>query len=378
MKFLVDRLAFRNALQRVEMGIDRKPTNPMYGGVLVEAQNDCLILMTNDLDMSVRYSLNHVQVTNPGWAVIPGRELVDIIKDLESDTVTLTLTKNNQVEINSENDKCTLVTLDSSNSNSADKSESFPVAPSCDIDADVVMDKNDFLTMVNSTRFATSKVQNSRFATEGILLETKEDRMTMVGTDGRRLACILRNISSESSSSHRAVLLPKVLDQIYRFGQNEDGEEIKIWYLGNQVGFQIGNLESFGRVLTGEFPDYSQVLSVSGTSSVNAHRESFSKKLRLASHLTNDSAAVVRLKLSNNNMEISSETDGRGRASANFEVDYSGDEINTAFNPSFLMDGLKAAHSEAIEIELEDASKPAKFILGHDFFYIVMPLSSLV
>ena len=56
----------------------------------------------------------------------------------------------------------------------------------------------------------------------------------------------------------------------------------------------------------------------------------------------------------------------------------SGDEINTAFNPSFLMDGLKAAHSEAIEIELEDASKPAKFILGHDFFYIVMPLSSLV
>jgi len=202
--------------------------------------------------------------------------------------------------------------------------------------------------------------------------------MTMVGTDGRRLACILRNISSESSVSHSAVLLPKVLDQIYRFGQNEDGEEIKIWYLGNQVGFKIGNLESFGRVLTGEFPDYSQVLTVSGTSSVNAHRESFSKKLRLASHLTNDSAAVVRLKLSKNNMEISSETDGRGRASANFEVDYSGAEINTAFNPSFLMDGLKAAHSEAIEIELEDASKPAKFILGHDFFYIVMPLSSLV
>ena len=378
MKFLVDRLAFRNALQRVEMGIDRKPTNPMYGGVLVEAQNDCLILMTNDLDMSVRYRLDFVQVDNPGWAVIPGRELVDIIKDLESDTVQLTLTKNNVVEMEAGEDKCTLVTLDSSNSNSADKSESFPVAPPCDINADVIMDKNDFLIMVNSTRFATSKVQNSRFATEGILLETKEDRMTMVGTDGRRLACILRNISSESSSSHRAVLLPKVLDQIYRFGQNEEGEEIKIWYLGNQVGFQIGNLESFGRVLTGEFPDYSQVLSVSSTSSINAHRESFSKKLRLASHLTNDSAAVVRLKLSNNNMEISSETDGRGRASANFEVDYSGDEINTAFNPSFLMDGLKAAHSEAIEIELEDASKPAKFILGNDFFYIVMPLSSLV
>ena len=89
--------------------------------------------MTNDLDMSVRYRLDFVQVTNPGWAVIPGRELVDIIKDLESDTVTLTLTKNNQVEMLAGEDKCTLVTLDSSNSSSADKSESFPVAPSFDV-----------------------------------------------------------------------------------------------------------------------------------------------------------------------------------------------------------------------------------------------------
>jgi DNA polymerase-3 subunit beta len=377
MNFLVDRLAFRNALQRVEMGIDRKPTNPMYGGVLIEAQNDCLILMTNDLDMSVRYRLDFVQVTKPGWAVIPGRELVDIIKDLESDTVTINLTDTNQVELCAGEDKCTLVTLDSSGSSSSDKSESFPVAPSCDVDADLTMDKNDFLTMVNSTRFATSKVQNSRFATEGILLEAKEGLMTMVGTDGRRLACISRNTSSDASDS-RAVLLPKVLDQIYRFGQDEEGEEISIWYLGNQVGFKIGSLESFGRVLTGEFPDYSQVLNINGSNSINAHRESFSKKLKLASHLTNDSAAVVRLKLNNNNMEISSQTDGRGRASANFEVDYSGEEINTAFNPAFIMDGLKAAHSEAIEIQLEDAAHPAKFILGTDFFYIVMPLSSLV
>ncbi|MDP6962768.1 MAG: DNA polymerase III subunit beta [Planctomycetota bacterium] len=378
MNFLADRLAFRNALQRVEMGIDRKPTNPMYGGILIEAQNDSLVLMTNDLDMSVRYKLEFVQVTTPGWAVIPGRELVDIIKDLESDTVTINLTENNQVELSAGEDRCTLVTLDSSASSSAEKSESFPVAPSCDVDADLVMDKNNFLTMVNSTRFATSKVQNSRFATEGILLEAKEDKATMVGTDGRRLACISRSISSDLNSAQRAVLLPKVLDQIYRFGQDEEGEEINIWYLGNQVGFKIGNLESFGRVLTGEFPDYSQVLNIDGSNNVKAHREAFGKKLKLASHLTNDSAAVVRLKLNNNNMEISSETDGRGRASANFEVDYSGDEINTAFNPSFLMEGLKAAHSEAIEIQLEDASHPAKFILGADFYYIVMPLSSLV
>ena len=82
MKFLIDRLAFRDALQRVEMAIDRKPTRPVLGGVLIEAHNDSVVLMASDLDIAVRYRVQQVQVDQPGWAVIPGRELVDIVKDL--------------------------------------------------------------------------------------------------------------------------------------------------------------------------------------------------------------------------------------------------------------------------------------------------------
>ena len=251
MKILIDRLAFRNALQRVEMGIDRKPTNPVYGGILIEASNDCVVLMTNDLDMAVRYRIDFVQVDQPGWAVIPGRELVEIIKDLESDTVTLTLLDKGQVKVESGEDVCTLVTFESSaGSNASAHSESFPLVPTLSGDANIVMDKGDFLVMVNSTRFATSRVQDTRFATEGILLEIADGQATMVGTDGRRLACIKRPTSQGSGGKSRSVLLPKVLDQIYRFGQDEEGQEIQIWFLGNLVGFKLGNLESFGRVLT--------------------------------------------------------------------------------------------------------------------------------
>lgn len=379
MKILIDRLAFRNALQRVEMGIDRKPTNPVYGGILLEAVNDSLILMTNDLDMAVRYRMDFVQVDQPGWAVVPGRELVDIIKDLESDTVTLSLLEQGQVEVQSGDDVCTLVTFESSAPSEAPaQSESFPLIPTLDGEADIAMDKGDFLVMVNSTRFATSKVQDTRFATEGILLELGDGNVTMVGTDGRRLACIHRPATGGKGKKSRSVLLPRVLDQMHRFGQDEDGEEIRVWFLGNLVGFKVGNLESFGRVLTGEYPNYANVIPQGGKHVLNAHRESFTKKLRLASHLTQDSAAVVRLAMSSNNLEIASEHEGRGRASANFEVDYSGDGLKTAFNPSFLLDGLKAAHSERIELQIDDPTRPAKFMLGDDFAYVVMPLSTLV
>lgn len=381
MRFLIDRIAFRDALQRVEMAIDRKPTNPLYGGVLLEANNHSVVLTTNDHDMAVRYRVDMVQVEQPGWAVIPGSELVDIIRDVEAETVTLELKEGGQCELIAGEDRCTLVSLESSasapKSGSRDAERGFAGAPGLDKDPDLILAKKDFLLMVQSTRFATSRVQDTRFATEGVLIELRDGEVTLVGTDGRRLACIRRPAAGGSSKKHRVVLLPKVLDQILRYGQDEGSEEIQVWFLGNQVGFRIGNLESFGRVLAGEFPNYDNVIPKTSKHVVRADRDAFTRKLRLASHLTQDSAAVVRIGVTTNSLEVASEHEGRGRASANFEVDYVGEGLKTAFNPNYLMDGLKVAHSAQIEMQIDEAARPAKFVLGDNFSYVVMPLSML-
>lgn len=381
MRFLIDRIAFRDALQRVEMAIDRKPTNPLYGGVLLEAHNQGVVLTANDHDMAVRYRVDMVQVEQPGWAVIPGPELVDIIRDVEAETVSIELKEGGQCEVVAGEDRCTLVTMESSSSapkqGKSDPERGFAGAPGLDKDPDLVMSKKDFLLMVQSTRFATSRVQDTRFATEGVLIELREGEVTLVGTDGRRLACIKRPASGGASKKQRVVLLPKVLDQILRYGQDEGAEEVQVWFMGNQVGFRIGNLESFGRVLAGEFPNYDNVIPKTSKHVVRADREAFTRKLRLASHLTQDSAAVVRIGVTTNSLEVASEHEGRGRASANFEVDYVGEGLKTAFNPNYLMDGLKVAHSEQIEMQIEEATRPAKFVLGENFSYVVMPLSML-
>lgn len=381
MRFLIDRIAFRDALQRVEMAIDRKPTNPLYGGVLIEADNQGVVLTTNDLDMAVRYRIGMVQVDQPGWAVIPGPELVDVVRDVEAETVHIELKEGGQCEVLAGEDRCTLVTMESSATAGAKGGGSgdrgFAGAPVLDREPDLVLAKEDFLLMVQSTRFATSRVQDTRFATEGVLIELRDGEVTLVGTDGRRLACIRRPAAGGTSKKQRAVLLPKVLDQILRYGQDEASEQVGVWFLGNQAGFRIGNLESFGRVLAGEFPNYDNVIPKGGKHVVRAHREAFTRKLRLASHLTQDSAAVVRLAFTPNNLEVAAEHEGRGRASANFEVDYAGEGMKTAFNPNYIMDGLKAAHSEQIEMQLDESTRPAKFVLGENYSYVVMPLSML-
>jgi DNA polymerase-3 subunit beta len=376
MKFLIDRLAFRDALQRVEMGIDRKPTRPVLGGVLIEANNDSVVLMTSDLDIAVRYRVDQVQVDLPGWAVIPGRELVDIVKDLESETVTVTLQENDQCEIVSGEDVCDLVTMESGQDPSG-MPEAFPAIPVIEDDPDLTIDKAAFIVMVGSTRFATARVQDNRFATEGVLLEAKGGEVTMVGTDGRRMACIRRPVLTHKNEHQRSVLLPKVLDQILRHGQDEGDAELSIFFLNNLVGFRVGNLESFGRVLDREYPNYANVIPKEGRHMVRAHRESLAKKLRLVSHLTQDSSAVVRLEISADQMGVLAEHEGRGRVSASLEVDYVGDGITAAFNPAFLLDGLKSSHTDQIELQMEDPSRPAKLVLGEDFEYVVMPLSTV-
>ncbi len=375
MKFLIDRLAFRDALQRVEMAIDRKPTRPALGGVLVEANNDSVLLMASDLDIAVRYRADQVQVDRTGWAVIPGRELVEIVKDLEAETVQVELTEDNLCKLSAGEDVCRLVTLESGEAPN-EGPESFPAIPDLEGEASLTIDKNDFLLMVHSTRFATSRVHDSRFATEGVLIDMQGNEVTLVGTDGRRLACIRRTSLTHQEDRQRAVLLPKVLDQLARYGQDEEGDELEVFFLGNLIGFRIGKLQSFGRVLDREFPSYDNVIPKEGRHRVRAHRESLSKKLRLASHLTQDAAAVVRLKVSADRMEVLAESEGRGRANAALEVDYVGEGLSAAFNPAFLLEGLKAAHSEQVELQMEDANRPAKFVLGDGFDYVVMPLST--
>ena len=369
MKLLIDRPAFRDALQRVEMAIDRKPTRPVLGGVLLEARNDRVILLASDLEITVRYSLDEVQVEEPGMVVLPGRELVDVVKDLESDTVRVATSdrQSGQVEIEGGEDRCVLVAM---------PADEFPTMPVLEGEPGVALDKHAFLQMVTSTRFAASRVSDGRFATQGVLFETEGGDVTLVGTDGRRLAHIRRHADTGGEKKQRVTLLPKVLDQILRFGQDEPGDELEVFFLGNQVGFRIGNLESFGRVLEGEFPNYDNVIPKDGKHVVRAHRESLSKKLRLASHLTQNVAAVVRIQLSPDSMEVSAEHEGRGRAAANLDVDYTGGGLTAAFNPNYLLEGLKAAHTEQVEIQMDDASRPAKFLLGDDFTYVVMPLST--
>ena len=383
MKFLIDKHAFRDALQRVEMAIDRKPTRPVLGGVLVEALNDQVVVMASDLDIAVRYRSENVQVDEPGWAVVPGRELVEVFKDLEAETVTISLKEPNQFLIEAADDHCSLVTMESSmgagggaESGAGGEPSQFPMIPVLEETPSVSIEKLTFMQMVNSTRFATSRVHDSRFATEGVLFEVDGREVTMVGTDGRRLACIRRDAVTQGEGRQRSVLLPKSLDQVVRFGQDEDTDTIEVFFLGNRVAFRIGNLETFGRVLEGEFPNYDNVIPQSGKHVVRAHRGSLSQKLKLASHLTQEAAAVVRISLSPDNLEVTAEHEGRGRSASNLEVDYTGGGLTASFNPSYLLDGLKAAHGEQVELQMEEPTRPAKFVLGDDYTYVVMPLST--
>lgn len=367
MKFLVARSTLHHALHHVEAAIDRKPTRAALGGVCIEALNDSLVLSATDLEVAARFVISEVQVDEPGVVVVPGRQFSEVIKDFEATTVRAE-SKDASLAIESGEDVCSLVIL---------PADEFPGIPEMADKASLTMPAATFLDMVQATRFATSRVREGRFATDGVLFEIEQGQATMVGTDGRRLSCIRRDADSKEAK-FRVVLLPRALDQILRYGQEEADGELEIFFLESQVGFRLGEYECFGRVLEGEFPNYSNVIPGDGKHVAQFHRQSLMQKLRLASHLAEDGAAQVRFEFKSDQLEVSAESEGRGRATASLEVAYNGEGLSTLFNPAFILDGIKASHEEQIELQMDDATRPARFTLGDDYTYVVMPLQTFV
>lgn len=383
MKLLVDHAVLRDALQRVDMAIERRPTKPALGGVQVRAQKDRVLVEATDLEVAVRYEVQGAQVDVPGWAVAPGRQLVDVVQDFDAEMVSIALRDGRHLELDAGEDRCVLTTIENSAEPEAagspprERSSQFPEIPELQGEPSVALERDAFLQMIASTRFAASRVHDSRFPTEGILFEARDGEVTMVGTDGRRLACIRRPLQRSGGQRQRCVLLPKVLDQIARYGREEPADApVEVFFLGNQVGFRVGRLQAFGRVLEGDYPNYDSVIPRGGKHVVRAQRDALAKKLQLASHLTAEAAPVVRIQVAPGSMEVSAEHEGRGRAAATLEVDYDGPGFTVLFNPTFLLDGLKAAHGSEVELQLDDPARPAKFALGEAYTYVVMPLST--
>ena len=196
----------------------------------------------------------------------------------------------------------------------------------------------------------------------------------LVATDGRRLALASAPVDTGNVQRKPAIVPTKGMQLLCRV-ISDPLDSVKLRVSENQIGMKTREAEIFARLIDGEFPRYAAVLPAQAGRSIMASTEVFARKLRLVSNVTGDEARAVRLHFRKNRLDFFCHSTGKGEAKANMEVDYGGGDAEIAFNPDYVLDGIKNCEIESLRLEFEDRTSPGKFTLGENYVYIVMPIT---
>jgi DNA polymerase-3 subunit beta len=369
MEITVSKFELLQELSATQGVVERKTTIPILSNYLFEATSDRLSLTATDLDLSLRTSCS-AKVKKEGSCTITARKLHDYVKLLPDADINIKLLENHWVSIRCGRSHTKMVGMPRANFPSLPV---FPTAGVVKIPAQVLR------TMIARTGFAIAN-EESRYTLNGALMVLKPESITMVATDGHRLAHVERNGEKfEGVSGELKTLVPKkAMDELRALVDSTDVETIEFAKDESTLFFRIGPRLLTSRQLTGQFPNYEAVLPKDNNRSVTLHSEDLAAAISRVAQFADERSRAVRLKLEKGELKLSASSTETGESEDSIETDYNGEPLTVGFNAQYITDFLKAAGGSDVRLELKDPQsagqlRPAE---GEDYKYryIVVPM----
>ncbi len=360
MKIEVAKEVLLNGIQKVQNVISARSALPILSNILIEAQQGQLKLTATDLDIGISCAIS-VDIQEPGIITIPAKRFSDIIKELPDDSVTINTKKNNLITIETKSCQFKLMGL---------PYEDFPKLPAFKEGGVIKLEQATLKEMLVLTSFAVS-LDETRYILNGILFKINQKNLTLVATDGKRLAVIERTLQQNTEKDLQLIIPLKTIHELNRNLQDEG--ELSMLLGTNQVLFDLGSAVIISRLIEGEFPDYQQVIPPEAENKIHVHREKFLLAVRRAALLSTPDYQAVKLEVFKNQLVVSKSTPDIGESREEVAIEYQGKEIAIGFNPNYLIDVLKNLKDEKVEFELSDTEKPGVLRIG-GYVYIVLPM----
>jgi len=369
MEITISKFELLRELTATQGVVERKTTIPILSNYLFEAAGDKLSLTATDLDLSLRTSCN-AKVKKEGACTIPARKLYDYVKLLPDADITIKLLENHWVSIRCGRSNTKMVGMARSN---------FPTLPVFPTAGVVKIPAGVLRSMIAKTGFAIAH-EESRYTLNGALMVLKSESITMVATDGHRLAHIERaGEKFEGVSGEMKTLVPKkAMDELKSLLDATDAETIDFAKDESTLYFRVGQRLLTSRQLTGQFPNYEAVLPKEITKSISVPGEDLGAAISRVAQFADERSHAVRLRLEKDELKLSASSTDSGESEDSIEIAYSGDPMTIGFNAQYLIDFIKAAGSAEVKLELKDPQSAGQFrpADGDDYKYryIVMPM----
>ena len=344
--------------------VERRHTLPILSNVLIEKAGDTLSFLATDIEMKI---VSRSALEQPGEArgiTVGARKLVDILRALPEDDVTLT-TQDKRLQVKSGRSRFTLQTL---------PAEDFPrlAQPAGDISRFSLPQKA-LKKLLALVQYAMAQ-QDIRYYLNGLLLLVEEKQLKLVATDGHRLAFC--SMQLETELPRQEVIVPrKTILELSKLLADSD-EPVNIAISATQAAFSFGMIELVSKLIDGKFPDYTRVIPKDHKNTAGIEREVLRAALQRAAILSNEKFRGVRWVLADGVLKIVSSNAEQEEANEELEVKYSGIPLDIGFNVTYLLDVLNNVAGGQIEVSFGDASSSAliQFESEKDFKYVVMPM----
>ncbi len=368
MEFSVKKYDLLEELEMTQGVVERKTTIPILSNLLFESAGNKLSLTATDLELSISTSCE-AKIKKEGSGTIPAKKLLELVRLLPDEEIKFKFLENHWVQIQSGRRTYKMVGM---------SKENFPAIP----EAPHVLAKIPAKLMsglISRTVFAIS-AEESRYTLNGGLLLVKPDSVTMVATDGHRLALAETDHKIAGLNAEVRVLVPKkALIELQRLTA-EAGEEGSIEFSRDDsyLFFQVGSRRLVSRILTGQFPNYPAVMPRDNNKFVVLERNELNDAIRRVSQLADQRSRAVKLSVSTEGVELSAQSPEYGEATETIEKPYKGDPITIGFNAQYLLDFLAAIPDGPVRFELKDEQSAGQIRPEGDgpfqYRYVIMPM----
>jgi DNA polymerase-3 subunit beta len=361
MKLEIAKSAFLNGLQKVQNVVSLRSTLPILSNVLLTADKKSVSLTTTDLEVSVRCTAE-ATVHKPGNTTLPVRRLASIIRELPDAVIEIEVDDKDMASVSCSSSFFKIIGL---------SEDEFPPLPKPEGKFAYTIDQGAFREMLRKTAYAAS-TDETRYVLNGVLLSFKNGKLTMVATDGRRLALVEQEVEFPAEAQADYILPTKAVNELMHVLR--DAGEMKIHASESQLLFEFDDVLVSSKLIDGTYPNYRQVIPSQCDERVAIERESLLTALRRVSLVTTDKSNAAKLTFGKNKLSITMTTPDVGEARETIPVKYAGKEISVAFNPEYMMDPLKNLTNDEVVLELTDELSPGIMKTDIPFLYVLMPM----
>ncbi len=369
MKLIVSKTTIFKTLSHLQNIVDKKNVLPILSNILIEAEDNNIVLSSTDMDISITEKIN-CNVLESGSTTINAQIIYDIIRKLpDSSEIEIISNDGKILSLRSGESRFSLACL---------PKEDFPIIDQANDGKQITLDAQELGKLIDKTKFAISN-EETRYFLNGLYFNAtdkeKDNYITLVGTDGHRLAKFSYLNNAKSKEIPGVIIPKKTINELSKL-LSERKDKIEINITSNKIVFYIDNIVLVSKLIDGNFPDYKRVIPTDNKNILQVNRNNFLSAVDRVSTVVNEKSPVIKFKILKNLLNVNTIDSDNNTASENLNVEYDGDDIEIGFNSKYIMDIVNNLEDEEIYIKLKDNSSPiiANEKSNPDLIYVLMPM----